>query len=363
MQSDNLGKTILPISRMVFEGAGRPFRLDTRSVEMALGPRDALVAVTLATICGSDLHTYCGRRSTPSPAVLGHEGVGHVVQLGAERDPALLGKRVTWTLADSCGHCAACNEWALPQKCERLFKYGHAAADERLGLNGCFASHLHLQDGTKIIPLPDVVTDAMAAPANCALATMVNVLDVLTDTHEEILIQGAGLLGIYGACLLQASGRRAHVVDPEPSRRELASIFGATATYATSASIPSQSIDAVIEVAGTPAVIAEGVRVLRPGGLYALAGLVHPESALELTGETFIRKCLTMIGLHNYAPAHLQRGIAFLEQHAAKYPWDRLVSSPHPLTALDAAFACAQDRRWARVAIAPGMTNASKLSP
>ena len=60
--------------------------------------------------------------------------------------------------------------------------------------------------------------------------------------------------------------------------------------------LPAASVDVVIEVCGHPGAIEEGIRCLRPGGLYVLVGLVHPNSKLNLTGETIIRKCLTITG-------------------------------------------------------------------
>ncbi|SVB71035.1 uncharacterized protein METZ01_LOCUS223889, partial [marine metagenome] len=52
----------------------------------SLAPGEVLVALRLATVCGSDLHTIEGRRSEPTPAILGHEGVGEVVRYGPGRD-------------------------------------------------------------------------------------------------------------------------------------------------------------------------------------------------------------------------------------------------------------------------------------
>ena len=338
---------------MVFEGTGRAFREESDVGRPELVEGEALIEISLATICGSDLHTHAGRRSALLPASLGHEGVGTVTELGPGLHPDLLGQRVTWTLAASCGTCPACSDWQLPQKCTDLFKYGHAAATDGHGLNGCFASHVVLRRGTTILPLPQHVSDTMAAPANCALATMVAVVETLSDAHQHVLIQGAGLLGLYGAALLNEAGKQVVMVDPDPTRRELAQAFGADRVFASSDGLGAESVDAVLEVAGTPKVIAEGIRVLRPGGQYVLAGLVHPESALDLTGDCVIRKCLTLRGIHNYAPQHLKSGIGFLETQYDAYPWDRLVSEPIPLTNLDEAFELALSRRWPRVAVCP----------
>jgi putative phosphonate catabolism associated alcohol dehydrogenase len=338
----------------VFVGPEKPFEF--RSVPLPTpGEGELLVAISLATVCGSDLHTFEGRRTEPTPCVLGHEAVGRVVDVGPGRDPAWVGARVTWTLADSCGCCRPCLEWALPQKCERLFKYGHASIDSGSGLNGCYASHLVLRAGTTVIRLPDRVTDAMAAPANCALATMVSATEPLARGGGVVLVQGAGLLGIYACALLRKMGwQRVLVVDPNPARLETARAFGGEPLLPSRLDgICPGSVDAAIEVAGSPSVVGEGMRLLRPGAHYSLVGMVHPDSRLDLTGESIIRKCLTIQGTHNYAPRHLERAVEFLTTHSGDLPWESLVSPAFPLTGLEAAFQLARSGRWPRVAVDP----------
>lgn len=338
----------------IFKAAGAPFEFTERPLP-ACGEGQALVAISLATICGSDLHTTDGRRTEPTPCVLGHEAVGRVVAVGPGRDPALLGQRVTWTLADSCGECVPCRDWHLPQKCEHLFKYGHAALDDGTGFNGCYASSILLRSGTTIFPIPDVLPDELVAPANCALATMVNATESLPEPCRVAVIQGAGILGLYGCTLLHARGlERVIVVDSNPHRLALVQAFGGEPALESAVSLaPAGRVDAVFEVAGTSAVVPEGVRLLRPGGFYAFVGMVHPATPLTLTGETVIRRCLTLRGFHNYAPQHLARAVAFLQAQRAAYPWKSLVSDVFPLAQLSAAFELARTQRWPRVAVRP----------
>jgi len=82
-------------------------------------------------------------------------------------------------------------------------------------------------------------------------------------------------------------------------------------------------------------------------------GMVHPETPLSITGESVLRKCLTIKGIHNYTPAHLASALHFLEQHHAQFPFDRLVSPPLPLIELPKAIDLTLSRSWLRVAIAP----------
>jgi putative phosphonate catabolism associated alcohol dehydrogenase len=339
----------------LFDGPGSSFRLATVDLRPP-GPGELLVEVSLATICGSDLHTVDGRRSCPTPCVLGHEGVGKVVAAGSGRPEFQPGRRITWTLADSCGCCRPCIDWALPQKCEHLFKYGHAPADTVSDLNGCFATHILLRPGTTVVPLPDSVSDAAAVPANCALATLFAATEAVPHSGNTALIQGAGLLGLYGCSILRSRGwKRVLVSDPNPSRRARVVDFGGEPVspeelHGLSASV----VDAVLEVAGRAEVIGEGIRLLRPGGHYSWIGMVHPETALDITGESVVRKCLTVHGTHNYGPRHLRQAVEYLSTHTGPVPLESLVSPAFPLSRLDEAFACARSGTWPRVAVSPG---------
>ena len=336
----------------IFDQVGQPFRLAERPLPERLGERQVLVRIALATICGSDLHTTDGRRQEPTPCVLGHEGVGTVIAAGVGRE-AWVGRRVSWTLADSCGDCPACVELELPQKCHHLYKYGHAALADGSGLNGCFASHILLRRGTHIVTVPEGMPDAMAAPANCALATMVAATEQLPNPCRTAVIQGAGLLGLYGCALLRARGvSRVVVVDAHPARLEKVTAFGGEpAEFSALNRLKVGESDFVVEATGSPAVVPEGIRLLRPGGHYVFVGMVHPDTALSLTGEAIIRGCLTLRGVHNYAPRHLDAALAFLSRERS-LPWTELVSPPLPLSQIDRALALAATRQWPRVSVA-----------
>ena len=110
----------------VFDGPDRGLRWSERPLPSSLMPGEVLVQMRLATICGSDLHTLKGLRTEPVPAILGHEGVGVVTAMGEPRKktseepnedrPLEIGDRVTWSIADSCGHCVFCTTYGLPEK-------------------------------------------------------------------------------------------------------------------------------------------------------------------------------------------------------------------------------------------------------
>lgn len=339
----------------IFRGPGLPFDFEERPLPASLGAGELLVEILAATICGSDVKTANGLRREPTPSVLGHEGVGRVLDAGAGRPAGLLGARVTWTLADSCGACPACTTWDLPQKCRQLFKYGHALLGDSAAFTGCYASHILLRPGTQVFEVPEALSDEVAATANCALATVVAATERLPRPCRTAVVQGAGLLGLYAVSLLRSVGvDRVICVDIDPARLTFVRAFGGEPALGSAAGLcEAGGADVVLEVSGAPEVFREGLALLRPGGWYLLAGMVHPHSALEVTGEQIIRKCLTVRGSHNYAPRHLARALEFLAGQGRGLPWPALISPAHPLARLDAAFAEARTGRWARVAVRP----------
>ena len=335
-------------SAQIFDGLGHPLRSENLPLPDSLAPGEVLVEIGLATICGSDLHTLSGLRTEPTPLILGHEAVGRVV--ASQRPTSALGDRVSWTIADSCGTCLPCTEHRLPEKCDALFKYGHATLTDGSGLNGCYATHLLIRPGTHIAKVADCLPDSAVAPANCALATAVNAIAVLPTPCDKVLIQGAGLLGLYTCALLAERGiEQIYCTDIDADRLALSSEFGAIPVTDP----PPEGLDAVFEVAGNADLIPSGVAALRPGGSYVFVGMVHPNTRLELTGEQVIRKCLTIRGVHNYSPHHLDEALAFLARTADRYPYSSLVSDPFALTELAQAIALAETRQHIRVAIDP----------
>jgi len=337
----------------LFRGPSLPFQMAEVPLPETLAAGEVLVRISLATICGSDLHTVDGRRHGPVPCVLGHEAVG-VVEASA-RIGIARGQRVTWSLTDSCGCCAPCDSWSLPQKCESLFKYGHASMDDASGLNGCYASHILLRPGTTVLPVPDTLPDELVAPANCALATIANALSELPSPCDAALIQGSGLLGLYACAWLRHQGvRTVYCADMEPQRLALVEAFGGIPVLAGAVEreVP-HGIDLVLEVAGSSAAVPQGISVLRPGGTYVWAGMVHPETRLDLTGEAVVRKCLNVRGVHNYQPRHLEQALAFLAETRDSLPYSKLVSPPLPLSALADAFVKTRSREWLRVSVKP----------
>ena len=349
------------VSFQIFEKAGEHFQFNEKKIPIKLEPGEAFVKINLATICASDIHTVEGKRIEDTPCILGHEGVGEVIAVNSRAGFAV-GDRVTWTIIDNCGECPACVDYELPEKCEKLFKYGHASIHNGSGLNGCYSTHIHIRKGTHLVKVPKVIANHVVVPANCALATMVNAVSQIKNVPKKAVVQGGGLLGIYGCALLKEMGvQQIYCLEIDENRFKLIEKFGGIPVNAQNIEKANQFIlndagrhvDVVFEVAGIKELIPQGLSLLRPGGTYVLVGLVHPDSELGITAEQIIRKCLSIKGVHNYSPKHLDTAISFLERNIDNFPFEELVSPPYKLDKLDEAVIASKSKKWTRISVKP----------
>ena len=354
-----------------FHGVSTPF--DVAEMPVAATPNDVLVNISLSTICGSDLHTVLGRRGADTPCILGHEIIGTLVaptHLRSATGEALHeGDRVTWSMTTACGTCDYCVKHNLPQKCETMFKYGHARNEGYSSLSGGFATHILLRPGTAIYRIPDAVTDQEAVPINCALTTVVNGLEVIGIQHGETgVIHGAGMLGIYAACYLRENGyERVIVVDLNEDRLAIAKRFGATHTFNPNKTSVSEIDEALkeltdgrgadlgVEVSGATIGIPNLVSWLAIGGRCLTLGYVYPNANISVDAHQLVTKCITLRGVHNYRQTALGTALDFIEASRTRYQFGELIGKTYPLADINTAFADAMDQAALRIAIAPSL--------
>jgi putative phosphonate catabolism associated alcohol dehydrogenase len=355
---------------MVFTAVGSPLELREYPVT-APEAGGIWVKVSMATICGSDLHTTLGARPAPVPIILGHEITGRVAALGkgvttdTMGRPLKEGDRITWTIFASCGNCYFCKIKNLPMKCVKLFKYGHETCSVAPHLNGGYAEYCYIVPGTFVFKVPDTVSDEEVTPANCGLATVMQAYDgIKIQPEDHVVIQGAGLLGIYAAAVAKDRGAgKVIVLDVVPERLETAKRFGADVVFNTRelsdnsivSAVMDQTAgwgaDLVLELAGTPKVIPAGLKMLRKGGQYCWQGNVFPGAKVELDAYDIITRWLTIRGFHNYDALQLAEAIGFIERTKDKYPFKELVSHKFPLVDLAKGLKVAEERKAVRAAI------------
>lgn len=326
-----------------------------------------LVRVLGCTLCGSDLHSFDGRRSVPVPTILGHEIVGEIVACGPSTevsDQAEVrlrpGDRVTWAIVASCGNCFYCLR-DLPQKCQHAVKYGHEPLRPGRELLGGLAEHCLLTRGTAIVKLPDLPL-SVACPASCATATIVAAIEAAGPVKERfVCIFGAGMLGLTACAMARSLGAtRIVCVEPNPSRRDRARKFGATDVVdatdlfaLTRDTGIQEGFDAVLELSGAPAAFQAAWPLIRTGGTLVLVGSVFPTPPVPIALEQVVRRHLTIRGIHNYAPQHLRTAVEFLARAHRMFPFAELVTEWVPLADIETAFTRAMDTGVIRIGVAP----------
>nr|WP_299243471.1 L-threonine 3-dehydrogenase [uncultured Halomonas sp.] len=265
-----------------------------------IGHNDVLIKIHRTAICGTDMHIYqwddWSQNTVPVPMITGHEYSGEIVALGEEVRGFEVGDRVSGEGHVTCGHCRNC----------RAGRRHLCRNSVGVGVNrpGAFAEYMTLP-AYNLFKLPDEVTDELAAifdPFGNAVHTAL-AFDVV---GEDVLITGAGPIGIMAAAVIRHIGAR-HVVitDVNDYRLDLAKKMGATRTVNVSreklqdvmADLDmSEGFDVVLEMSGVTSAVAEMLDVINHGGKIAMLGIPPKEMAIDWTKVIF--KGLTIKGIY-----------------------------------------------------------------
>jgi len=267
----------------------------------SIGPRDVLIAVTHAGICGTDRHIYewdaWSRSRVKLGVTTGHEFVGRVVAVGDAVRRTSVGERVSAEGHIACGFCQLCRT-GNAHICEKVDILG-------IDCNGCFAQYVAVPEDN-IWPVHVDIPDHIAAvfdPLGNAMHTVMSA----GVSGKSVLITGVGTIGLMAVTIAKAAGAsRILVSDVDQKRLDLARRLGADETYlATSADWVKEARDAtghlgaevLLEMSGNPTAIRQGFQALRNGGTAALLGLPAKEVAFDLAND-IIFKGATVIGVN-----------------------------------------------------------------
>lgn len=357
---------------VVYDAPNAPFIVREYPLRPAR-PGEVLVRISMSTICRSDIHSYLGHRPNPCPGVLGHEIIGIIEELGSgvdrdmRGDPLKLGDRITWSEYFIPGANYYSEVLDIPQKSPGVDKYGHMAVDTDPHFHGGFAEYCYILPQSWILKLPNELADEEATPVNCGVATMISVTErAEIGMGDTVVVQGLGLLGLYGCAIARARGARVVIgIDTVQARRDLGLKFGADATLDPAAMSEADLVkqvraacrpdgaDSVIEVCGYPEVISSGLQFLRIGGRYTLGGVVNPDSFVRFDANILLRKLITLRGVHNYHPRHLIQALDFVTANRTRFPFAALVDGKYRLDQVGKAMSDAAERKVLRAAIVP----------
>lgn len=264
------------------------------------GHNDLLIKIRKTAICGTDVHIYnwdeWSQKTIPVPMITGHEYVGEVVGIGQEVKGFSLGDRVSGEGHITCGHCRNCRA-GRTHLCRNTIGVG-------VNRQGCFAEYLVIP-AFNAFRIPDNISDDLAAifdPFGNAVHTALS-FDLV---GEDVLISGAGPIGIMAAAICRHVGAR-HVVitDVNEYRLALARKMGVTRAV----NVSTEKLDAVmhdlgmtegfdvgLEMSGAPAAFRSLLSVMNNGGRIALLGI--PPSEMSIDWNQVIFKGLFIKGIY-----------------------------------------------------------------
>lgn len=265
-----------------------------------VGHNDLLIKIRKTAICGTDMHIYnwdnWAQATIPVPMTVGHEYVGEVVEIGAGVSGFQLGDRVSGEGHLVCGHCRNCRA-GKQHLCRETYGVG-------VNRPGAFAEYLVLP-ASNAFKIPDSISDEIASildPLGNAAHTALS-FDLV---GEDVLITGAGPIGIMAAAICRHVGAR-HVVitDVNDYRLGLAKEMGATrAVNVSSQSLSDvmtelgmiEGFDVGLEMSGNESAFRGMLKAMNHGGKIAMLGI--PGDAMAIDWNQVIFKGLVIKGIY-----------------------------------------------------------------
>lgn len=226
---------------------------------------ELLIRVLAAGVCGSDRHMLKGEYPTGRPVTLGHEFSGMIEAIGEDVTGFAPGDLVTIDPNIACARCPACYA-GRPNLCDNLTAIG-------VFRDGGFAEYVAVpaQQAHKLPPDLDPVHGAFCEPLACCLHAM-DVARIVPGSKVGIL--GGGVIGLLMVQLArQAGAAEVVLVTRQAARRALALELGATSALDPNADKMPDDIDTVLECAGVPETLQNGLAMLRKGGALVLFGV------------------------------------------------------------------------------------------
>ena len=256
-----------------------------------IGANDVLIRIKKTAICGTDVHIYnwdeWAAKTIPVPMVTGHEYVGVIEQVGSDVTDYQPGDRVTGEGHITCGHCRNCRA-GRRHLCRRTLGVG-------VNRPGCFGEFLSLP-ASNVFKVPDGISDDLASifdPYGNATHTALS-FDLI---GEDVLITGAGPIGIMAAAIARHVGARYVVVtDVNEYRLALAAKVGATYVLnPTQKSLQdamqhlgmTEGFDVGLEMSGNPQAFQSMLEGMNHGGRIAMLGIFSQPVAIDWSQVIF----------------------------------------------------------------------------
>ena len=284
---------------LVKENAGPGLSLVQKPVPVP-GPGEVLIKIRKTAICGTDVHIYnwdsWSQKNILPPLTIGHEYVGEIASLGAGVLGYTVGDRVSGEGHIVCGHCRNCRA-GNAQWCKDTKGVG-------VNRDGAFAEYLCLP-ACNVVPvsakIPEEIVSFFDAYGNATHSALM--YDVV---GEDVLITGAGPIGIMCAAICKQNGARNVIItDLNEYRLEMAMRMGATAAVllpkenlqgAMQKAGMKEGFDVGLEMSGSGSALNQMLSNMRNGGKIALLGILSENANIDVNEVIF--KSLTLTGIY-----------------------------------------------------------------
>jgi S-(hydroxymethyl)glutathione dehydrogenase / alcohol dehydrogenase len=289
-----------------------------------MGPRDVLVHIDASGVCHSDLSMANGSLPLPPPAILGHEGAGTVLTVGAEVTRVAKGDTVIASFVPACGNCFFCLR-DQSQLCEQMGAHSMVSKGHRpdgasvIGMSGLgtFADEMTVDESMLVKVETDLPAEQLAL-IGCGITTGVgaalNTAGVTPGSTVTVIgCGGVGQSVLQGARIAGAS--RIFAVDPVAMKRTTAEHFGATDLIDPAQGDPVEQIHALtagrgtdyaFEVIGLPETIMQAYQVARRGGTAVVVGMARFDAQVTFPAMSLFADNKKLLGCM-YGSAQVRR--------------------------------------------------------
>jgi len=318
------------------------------------GPGEIVMHIDAALTCGTDRKTYL--RGHPryllEPGVLGHEFAGTIVEVGAGVKGVEVGERVVAADSVPCGHCWACRR-DRRSLCEDLTMCFGGFAEAVAIPARIVSGNLY-----RLAERVDIDVAPLYEPLACAVKA---VRDLELPSGSQVLVVGAGALGLLLTVALCRAGAVVTLADPHPERLALGDAFGAERTVRVAkddsdrhrlrAAWGGRGPDVVVEAVGQVDAWRMAIAVAAPGGTVCFFGGCAPGTTVEVDAHRLHYEELRLTGSFHHDPQAVAGAVGLLEDPTV--PWQALIQATVGLDQLEAVLAGQLYPAALKVAVVP----------
>ena len=328
---------------------------------------ELIVKVELCAVCGTDVHMYYGHlEGMPYPLHMGHEICGTISKIGSDVKEDLLGRpvkegdRIVVIPGQACGSCYYCKIAKSPTRCSNVTAYGFAGDTEETRLTGGYGQFLHLKFPNTCFLKTDLPAEIAVLTESLSIGMHGLARAGGLPWGSTVVVQGTGAVGMGAIIFAKLGGAIKIIAVGGPRRRlDFAREMGVDVTIdiaevpdreeriklVKAETLGGRGADVVVEAAGFPVAIPEGLDYLRDSGKFIELG--HFTNAGEVAVNPhyqFMQKHIELYGVWGSETEYIAKTLLYLEKR--ELPYEKMVSHRLPLTGLKDAFEAISKKGW-----------------